>query len=115
MSSTPTVTVTLLTKTDPLPVSNAAYASTTIALTDAAGNVQTASVNGTESPAWTAVFQNVAAGGGSISAQPIDASGAAIGAPATQSFTETGAPATFPAVASITVTIGAPTAAVAKA
>lgn len=107
MSATPSVTVLINVTVTPLPTTNAAYSKTVITLTDASGTVQTASVNGTETPAWTAVFQNVAAGAGSVSAQAVDANGANIGAAITQSFTETGAPATFPAPSGITVTIGA--------
>jgi hypothetical protein len=106
---TPEVIVLLnITAGTALPAANAAYASTLITLTDASSKVQTASVNGTESPAWTATFTGVAVGAFTLSAQAKDANGANIGAAATGSYTETGTPATYPAPASFTVTYGGP-------
>jgi hypothetical protein len=92
----------------PLPAANAAFASTLITLTDSAGAVQTASVNGSESPPWSATFQNVAAvagASGTVTAQDLDTAGAAIGAAVTQTFTEIGSPAVFPQTTAITVAI----------
>lgn len=103
-----TATVVLTKATTPLPAGSAAYASTLLTLTDSAGTVQTATVDGSESPPWTAEFDNVAAeagASGSVVAQDQDAAGVAIGAAVTQSFTEIGAPATFPATTGIAVTI----------
>lgn len=98
-------TVTLTVTVTALPAANAAYKQTDIVLTDSAGAVQKASVNGSETPAWTVVFTSVAAGVGAIVATAIDANGAAIGAAITQSFTELGSPPTFPAPSAITVTV----------
>ena len=103
-----TATVTLTKVTTNLPATNAAFASTVITLTDSAGAVQTATVTGVESPPWTAVFPNVAAVAGStgtVTAQDKDSAGAAIGAAVSQSFTEIGSPATFPATTAISVAI----------
>jgi len=101
-----TVTVVVAVTTTNLPSTNAAYASTTLTLTDGAGTVQSASVNGTESPPWTAVFGNVAAGNGAVVAQAVDSAGAAIGASISQGFDETGpVQATYPAPSGLTVTL----------
>lgn len=91
-----------------LPAGSAAFDHTTITLTDSSGTVQTAEVNGTESPAWTAVFDNVAAntgGSGSIVAQDQDATGNSIGAPVKTTYSDV-APAvtTYPATTAIHVT-----------
>jgi hypothetical protein len=87
-----------------LPSTNAAYAKTNLTLTDSAGNVQTQSVNGTETPSWASVFNNVASGNGVVVAQPIDTAGANIGASLSQGFDETGpVQAVYPAPLTITV------------
>jgi len=102
-----TVTVTVDT-TALLPSTNAPYASTLITLTDSAGAVQTASLTGTETPPWVAVFANVAAvagATGTVTAQAVDTAGANIGAAISQTFTEIGSPATFPNPTAITVAI----------
>lgn len=101
-------TVTLTKVTTNLPAANAAFASTLITITDSAGVVQTASVTGVESPPWTAVFQNIAADAGAtgtVTAQDVDANGAAIGALVSQTFTEIGSPPTFPQTTAISVAI----------
>src|ERR1700743_337565 len=104
-----TATVTLTKVTVNLPSTNAAFASTLVTLTDSAGAVQTATLNGTETPTpWAAVFQNVAAvagAQGTVTAQDQDTAGAAIGAVVTQPFTEIGSPATFPQTSAIAVAI----------
>lgn len=88
-----------------LPATNAAYLKTTITVTDANAQAQTADVNGTETPPWTAVFNNVATGAGIASAQAFDVNGAAIGDPVSTPFTEVGSPETFPAVTAISVAV----------
>jgi hypothetical protein len=112
---TQTATV-VLTKnlTAPLPAGSAAYASTLITLTDSSGAQFTAEVDGQESPAWTAEFPGLAqstGGSGSVVAQDQDASGKAIGAPVTQSYTDlasgTGA-TTFPQTTAISVSLTSP-------
>jgi hypothetical protein len=91
-----------------LPATNAPFASTLVTLTDSAGAVQTASLVGTETPPWTAVFANVAAvagATGTVTAQAIDTAGANIGSAISTTFTEIGSPATFPQPTAITVAI----------
>ena len=103
-----TATVTLTKVTTPLPTANAAFASTLVTLTDSAGTVQTATLLGTETPPWTAVFPNVAAVAGStgtVTAQDVDINKLAIGAVVSVTFTEIGTPPTFPATTAITVTM----------
>jgi hypothetical protein len=103
-----TATVTLTKVTTNLPAANAPFASTLVTLTDSAGAVQTATLVGTETPPWTAVFANVAAvagATGTVTAQDTDTAGAAIGALVSQSFTEIGSPPTFPATTAIAVAI----------
>jgi hypothetical protein len=105
--STATVTVTV-DSTAALPAASAPFAKNTVTLTDSVGTVQTIDLVGTETPPWTAVFQNVAAvagATGSVSVQALDSNGAAIGSPITAPFTEVGPPATFPAPVSVSVTI----------
>jgi hypothetical protein len=101
-------TVSLTKVNTPLPSANAPFAGTLITLTDSSGTVQTATVTGVETPAWTAVFQNVAAvagATGTVTAQDMDTAGAAIGSVVSVQFTEIGSPVTFPATSSITVKI----------
>lgn len=103
-----TATVTLTKVTTPLPATNAPFAGTLVTLTDSAGVVQTVTVTGTETPPWTAIFNNVAAvagAQGTVTAQDMDTAGAPIGAVVSQTFTEIGSPVTFPATNSIAVTI----------
>lgn len=93
-----------------LPAGANPYANTLITLTDSAGDVQTATVDGTETPPWTAEFDDIAAvagASGTVVAQDQDAGGVAIGAPITQGFTEIGGvtPATYPATTGISVTV----------
>ena len=104
-----TATVTLAKDpTSVLPAGSAAYAATTVTLTDSAGAVQTASLNGTEVPPFVAVFQNVAAvagGAGTVAWQDVDANGAAIpGFAGSVPFTEVGPP-TFNGTTGATVAI----------
>jgi hypothetical protein len=103
-----TATVTLTKVTTPLAAGAAAFAKTTVTLTDSAGVVQTADLVGTESPPWVAVFPNVAAVSGAtgkVSAQDLDVAGQPMGAAVTTTFTEVGSAATFPATSAITVAI----------
>lgn len=90
-----------------LPPGAQPYDHTVLSVKDAAGNVQTANVNGTESPPWTAVFSSVAAGAGTVTAQAVDAAGSSIGTLISQDFTEVGTPppATFPAPTAIAVAV----------
>jgi hypothetical protein len=93
------------------PAGSNPYANTLITLTDAANGVQTATVDGTETPPWTAEFDDIdatAGGIGTVVAQDQDAGGVAIGASVSQTFTEIGGGttgATFPATTAITVAV----------
>jgi hypothetical protein len=93
----------------PLPAVNAAFKKTTITVTDGASAVQTADVDGTtESPPWTAVFNNVATGNCTASAQDFDVNGTPIGSAVSTPFTEAGSPpppATFPQTTGISVAV----------
>ena len=92
----------------PVPTGNVAYAKTTITLTDSAGAAQTADVNGSESPPWTAVFQNIAAvagATGTVSAQDFDAAGTAMGSAVTGTFTEVGSALTFTPTNGVSVAV----------
>jgi hypothetical protein len=106
--STATVTLTK-NPTAPLPAANAAFAKTTVTVTDSAGTViPPQDLNGKETPPWTAVFTNVAAvagATGTVTAQDFDVNGLAIGAPVTATFTEIGTPPVFPQTTAITVAI----------
>lgn len=111
MSNIATVTLTKNGGTNtnaPLPAANAAFEETVITVTDGAGAVQTASVNGTENPQWTAVFNNVASGSCNASAQDTDVNNAPIGPAIAQTFTMPAAvtpppPATYPQTTAISV------------
>lgn len=90
-----------------LPAGSNPFAHILLTLTDSEGAVQTAIVDGTETPAWTAEFNDIAAvadAQGTVTAQAQDADGVAIGTPISQTFTEIGG-ATFPAPTSISVTV----------
>lgn len=92
-----------------LPAGSNPYSSTLITLTDSVGDVMTASVNGTETPAWTAEFDGITATGtGTVAAQTEDATGVAIGVPVSVPLPAVSVvtpPATFPAVTGITVVV----------
>lgn len=106
------VTVVIAVSLIALPVGST-YANTTVTLTDGAGAIQTASVNGSETPAWTVEFDDVdlTTAAGSVSVQAEDSTGAGIGAPLSQSIAMVGTggggtpPATFPSPTGITVTV----------
>lgn len=91
-----------------LPAANAPFQQTVVTSTDGAGGVQTANLTGGETPPWSVVFQNVAAGTGNVVATPTDTAGTAIGSPVTQAYTVTSGggtgTGTFPSVSGITVT-----------
>lgn len=85
----------------PLP-SGVVFGHTNLAVTDAAGVVQTFALSGAETPAWSQVVAGLADGASSYVAQDVDAAGSPIGAAVTASFTP--AVVTFPASSGITVT-----------
>ncbi len=119
MSSTSPVLVpviaTLAVSTELLPASNAAQASNSVVVTDAAGTVYPAVVlTGAESTpwSWTATY---AAGDATAVVTALDKNGATIGAPLNASFTVPTPvpPATFEAPVSISVVAQAASAATA--
>jgi hypothetical protein len=90
-----------------LPAGSPAFKNTVITVTDGAAVVQTATVDGTtESPPWVAIFNNVAAGASTASAQDTAVDGTAIGAAVVASFTETGGTGgTFPQTTAVNVVV----------
>jgi hypothetical protein len=80
------------------------FAGTQIVVTDSAGAVQTDTLNGTESPPWSATVTGLANGAGSVTATDLDSTGAAIGSPITQSFSPSVPVTVFPQTTGITVT-----------
>ncbi len=98
------VTIALTQGTPILSPTGAAYAGTSVVVTDSTGVAQAAVVlNGKETPPFT--FQtSVAPGNGTVVATDLDVNGAALGTPVSQTFTEAGTPVTFAPTASITVT-----------
>jgi hypothetical protein len=104
MSNVATVTVT--TTATPLPT-GVTFDHITITVKDGAGASQTANVNGTETPPFTAVFNGVASGSCTADAQAFDSTGAALGAAAPQqAFTMPAVgPTTFPAPTALAVAV----------
>lgn len=87
--------------TTPLPT-GIVFGHTNVVVTDSAGAAQTFALNGSETPPWSVAVLNLADGAGTIVATDVDATGATIGSPVSQSFTTT-APS-FPATSGITFT-----------
>jgi hypothetical protein len=83
----------------------AAFANTSVVITDSSGVAQPAQLlTGNESPTPWAFTTSVAPGNGTAVATDLDASGTTLGSPVTQSFTEAGSPPTFLPTSGITVT-----------
>jgi hypothetical protein len=81
----------------------AAYANTSVVVTDSSGTPQApVTLNGTETPAWT-FTTSVAPGAGTVVANDMDVNAAVINT-VTQPFTEAGTPVTFTPTSGITVT-----------
>jgi hypothetical protein len=81
------------------------FAGTKMDVTDAAGATQSTTLNGTETPPWSATFTSVDDGAGIVLATDLDTTGATIGSPVSQTFPAASAPpVTFPATTGITVT-----------
>ncbi len=103
--STPLVTVSIaLTQGAPITSpTGAAYAGTSVVVTDSTGVAQPAvTLTGKETPPFT--FQaSVAPGAGTVVATDLDVNGATLNT-VSQAFTEAGTPVTFAPTASITVT-----------
>ncbi len=104
--STPLISVIVALTQGPATISptGAAYAGTSVIVTDSSGTAQPAvTLNGKETPPFS--FQtSVAPGNGTVVAQDLDVNGAAMGSPVSQTFTEVGTPVTFTPTSGITVT-----------
>jgi len=108
MSSNLVSVIVALTKTSAnLPSTNAAFAGTSVVVTDSTGVAQAPVVlTGVESPTPWSFSTSVAVGAGAVVATDVDVNGATIGTPVTQAFTEAGTPppTTFLQTTGITVT-----------
>jgi hypothetical protein len=106
MSTTLVQVVVALTQGASIPTqTGAAYAGTSVVVTDSTGVAQPAVVlTGKETPTPFAFTTSVAPGAGTVVAQDQDVNGAALGSPVSQSFTEAGSPASFNPTSGITVT-----------
>ena len=83
----------------------AAFASTSVVVTDSTGVAQAAVLlTGAETPPPWAFTASVAAGSGTVVATDLDINGATLGTPVSQSFTESGSPPAFLPTTGITVT-----------
>jgi hypothetical protein len=83
----------------------AAFASTSVVVTDSSGTPQPAVLlTGVETPTPWAFSTSVAPGAGTVVATDLDANGATLGTPVSQSFTEAGSPPNFLPTTSISVT-----------
>lgn len=84
--------------------SGAAFASTSVVVTDSSGVAQPAVLlTGSEPTPW-AFSTSVAVGAGTVVATDLDINGATLGVPVTQTFTEAGSPPTFLPTSGISVT-----------
>jgi hypothetical protein len=105
--STPLFQVTVaITKGASIPTqTGAAFASTSVVVTDSTGVAQSAVIlTGSETPTPWAFTASVAPGAGTVVATDLDINGAALGSPVAQTFTEAGSPPTFLPTTGITVT-----------
>jgi hypothetical protein len=91
-----------LAKTDTALPTGIVFGHTNLDVTDAAGVVQSFSLNGSETPPWSQLVAGLADGSSSYLAQDVDSTGAAIGSSQTATYTPVAA--TFPATSGITVT-----------
>ena len=94
----------------------AAFASTSVVVTDSSGTPQPAVLlTGTETPTPWAFSTSVNVGAGTVVATDLDINGTTLGTPVTQAFTEAGTPPAFLPTTGITVTpVSAAVAAAAK-
>lgn len=101
------ITVTITKAAAPLP-DGITYAATSVAVTDNAGNKLPAiSLNGTESPPWSAEFTGAVGSSEAVAViQDLDTNGNPIGSPITLTETGTGGqPQTFQASTGGTITV----------
>lgn len=106
MSSTLIAVIVALTKGAPIATpSGAAFASTSVVVTDSSGVAQPAVLlTGAETPTPWAFPTSVNPGSGTVVATDLDVNGVTLGTPVSQSFTEAGSPPTFLPTTGITVT-----------
>ena len=105
--STPLIPVIVaLTQGTSIPTpTGAAYANTSVVVTDSSGTAQPAVLlNGSETPTPWAFSTSVNPGAGTVVATDLDVNGATLGSPVSQTFTEAGTPPAFTPTASISVT-----------
>jgi hypothetical protein len=106
MSATLIPIIVAITKGASIPTPNgAAFASTSVVVTDSSGVAQPAVLlTGVETPTPWAFSTSVNPGAGSVTATDLDVNGATLGTPVTQTFTEAGSPPSFFPSTAITVT-----------
>jgi hypothetical protein len=109
------VIVALAKGTSILTPTGAAFASTSVVVTDSSGTAQApVLLTGSEPTPW-AFSTSVNPGNGTVVATDLDINGATLGIPITQTFTEAGSPPVFLPTTGITVTpVSATVAALAK-
>ena len=89
----------------PAPAGTPVVASTSVVVTDSSGTAQPAVVlTGVESPTPWGFTTSVAVGAGTVVATDLDATGATVGTPVSQAFTEMGSPPASSITTGITVT-----------
>jgi hypothetical protein len=105
--STPLIAVIVaLTKGTSMPTqTGAAFANTSVVVTDSSGVAQPAVLlSGTETPTPWAFSTSVNPGNGTVVATDLDVNSATLGTPITQTFTEAGTPPAFTPTTAISVT-----------
>jgi hypothetical protein len=112
MSATLIPVIVAITKGASIPTqTGAAFASTSVVVTDSSGTPQPAVLlTGVETPTPWAFSTSVNPGAGTVVATDLDATGATLGTPVSQSFTEAGTPPSFLPTTGITVTPASATA-----
>jgi len=106
MSAALIAVIVALTKGTSIPTqTGAAFASTSVVVTDSSGVAQPAVLlTGVETPTPWAFSTSVAPGAGTVVATDLDANGATLGTPISQTFTEAGTPPAFLPTSAISVT-----------
>ena len=106
MSSTLIPVIVAIAKGASIPTqSGAAFASTSVVVTDSSGTPQAAVLlTGVETPTPWAFSTSVNVGAGTVVATDLDVNGVTLGTPISQSFTEAGSPPAFLPSTGITVT-----------
>jgi hypothetical protein len=89
------VLVTIATTTTPIPTAGQVFGHMNLTSTDAAGAVQNLALNGSETPPWSITVNGLADGTSTFVAQSVDATGAALLAAFTGTYSPAGTPS-FP-------------------